>query len=297
MGGGSLWWTWRLVGGKGGPFGFCGLAGGRLVAVSSLPTSALLPQPKKLLSILHPSQQQQWDSLAVEAINSIELYNHVRRACEPHGPVHRLLRKTLSALTPFSILCFVVPLDDLRLPPVKPLSGIHYLVRGMGMAFRTTIPTTSYLLRDYCHHLRKDKGDREPQRGRRRSSRETLKAVQWWSSSSPQWRGCGAPSFPGSYPSSTQSNCRVRRSLIDDAVVLIEGEGTSACIAHPRKRCSNAEDRRLSTGTASLPTNSSFIPLDFMGTDSHMNCELRHDRLAFLPLPKHESTVPEANSE
>ncbi|RWW69365.1 hypothetical protein BHE74_00023052 [Ensete ventricosum] len=223
--------------------------------------------------------------------------------------VHRLLRKTLSALSPFSILCFVVRLDDLRLPPVKPLSGIHYLVRGMGMALRTTIPTTSYLLRDYCHHLRKDKGDREPQL----VEQLIITVARLWSTILPwivplqvgHWNlevPAGADrgrfltvSIP--YACSTQSNCRVRRSLIDDAVVLIEGEGTSACIAHPQKRCSNAEDRRLSTGTASLPTNSSFIPLDFMGTDSHMNCELRHDRLAFLPLPKYESTVPEANSE
>lgn len=99
------------------------------------------------------------------------------------------------------------------------------------------------------------------------------------------------------YAWSTRSNCRVRRSVIVDAVVPTGGEGTAACITHPQERCSNADVRRLSTGTASLPTNLSFIRLDCMGTDSHMNCELYHDRLAFLPLPKYESTIPEANSE
>lgn len=47
--------------------------------------------------------------------------------------VHRLLRKTLSALSLFSILCFEVPIDDHWLPPVKPSSGIYSFARGMGM--------------------------------------------------------------------------------------------------------------------------------------------------------------------
>ncbi|URD93641.1 hypothetical protein MUK42_32722 [Musa troglodytarum] len=60
-----------------------------------------------------------------------------KHACErlanPMGAVHRLLRKTLPALSLFSILCFEVPIDDHRLPPVNPSSGIRSRVRGMGM--------------------------------------------------------------------------------------------------------------------------------------------------------------------